>query len=108
MNWVHAMRASAFALFLCLPSLAAAQQPQYSPYTNQYEYAPEGATPQFHTRSGGSLSALAKLFNTFLTPINASMALKEPCLATIPTRSSKSLSALIGRSDTAKQLTGLA
>ena len=44
----HAMRGFAFALFLCLPSLAAAQQPQYNPYTNRYEYAPIGATPQYN------------------------------------------------------------
>ena len=45
----HDMRAFALALFLCLPSLAAAQQPpQYNPYTHRYEYAPQGATPQYN------------------------------------------------------------
>ncbi len=44
----HAMRAFAFAFFLCLPSLAAAEQPQYNPYTKRYEYAPKGATPQYN------------------------------------------------------------
>lgn len=44
------MLAFAFALFLCLPSLAAAQQqPQRNPYTNRYEYAPKGATPQYNS-----------------------------------------------------------
>src|SRR5882762_9045739 len=42
------MRAFAFAFFLCLPSLAAAEQPQYNPYTKRYEYAPKGATPQYN------------------------------------------------------------
>jgi hypothetical protein len=41
MNWGPCLRAFAFALFLCLPSLAAAQQPQYNPYTNRYEYTPK-------------------------------------------------------------------
>ena len=45
----HAMRTSALALFLCLPSLAAAQpQLQRNPYTDRYEYAPKGATPQYN------------------------------------------------------------
>jgi hypothetical protein len=45
----HAMRAFAFAVFLCLPSLAAAaEQPQYNPYTKRYEYAPKGATLQYN------------------------------------------------------------
>jgi hypothetical protein len=50
------MRAFAVALFLCLPSLAAAQQPQYypytqpqyNPYTKKREYAPEGAMPSYN------------------------------------------------------------
>ena len=45
----QAMRAFAFALFLCLPSLVAAtEQPQYNPYTKRYEYAPKGATLQYN------------------------------------------------------------
>jgi hypothetical protein len=47
-NWVHAMRAFAFALFLFLPSLVAAERPQYNPYTHRYEYAPEGAMPRYN------------------------------------------------------------
>ena len=42
------MRAFAFAFILCLPSLAAAEQPQYNPYTKRYEYAPKGATLQYN------------------------------------------------------------
>jgi hypothetical protein len=39
----HAMRAFALVLFLCLTSLAAAQQqPRHHPYANWYEYAPKG------------------------------------------------------------------
>lgn len=37
------MRAVVLVLVLFLPSLALAQQPQYNPYTRQYEYAPKGA-----------------------------------------------------------------
>jgi hypothetical protein len=45
----NVMRAFALALFLLLPSLAAAQPPpQYNPYTHRYEYAPKGATPQYN------------------------------------------------------------
>lgn len=44
----HAMRVFALALLLCFPGLAAAQQPQYNPYTNRHEYAPRGATPQYN------------------------------------------------------------
>jgi len=44
----RSLRASAFALFLFLTSLAAAQPLlQYNPYTNWYEYAP-GAMPRYN------------------------------------------------------------
>ena len=46
-----------------------------------------------HTRSSGSLSAMAKRFSTIPTPRNVSMLLREPRRATIHTRSSGSLSA---------------
>ena len=89
------MRAFAFAFFLCLPSLAAAEQPQYNPYTKRYEYAPKGPHRNtIHTGNSGSLSALAKRFSSIRTRGNVSMLLREPCRATIPTRSSESLSAL--------------
>jgi hypothetical protein len=46
---VHAMRAFSLALFLCLPSLAAAQPYlQRNPYTHQYEYAPKEAMPLYN------------------------------------------------------------
>jgi len=48
MNSVQSMRTFTFALFLCLPSFAAAQLPQYNPYTNRYEYAPKEATPRYN------------------------------------------------------------
>jgi hypothetical protein len=48
MNWCPYLRAFAFALFICLPSFAAAQQTQYNPYTKKQEYAPKGATPQYN------------------------------------------------------------
>src|SRR5215471_7084574 len=65
MNCGPCLRSFAFALFLCLQSLAAAQQPQYNPYTDRYEYtpkaretlqydpykreyAPEGAVPRYN------------------------------------------------------------
>jgi hypothetical protein len=57
MNRGPCLRAFAFALFLCLPSLAAAQPPQpvgagetlqYNPYTRKREFAPEGAMPQYN------------------------------------------------------------
>ena len=47
MNWVPC-HASVRICVLCLPSLAAAQQPQYNPYTNRYEYAPKGAMPRYN------------------------------------------------------------
>jgi hypothetical protein len=48
MIWVPCLRAFGFALFLCLPSLAAAQQLQYNPYAGQRQYAPQGATPHYN------------------------------------------------------------
>jgi hypothetical protein len=48
MNRGLCLRAFAFAIFLCLPGLAAAQPPTYNPYSGRYELAPKGATSQYN------------------------------------------------------------
>src|ERR1700716_145602 len=48
MNRVPCHASVRICVFSILPSWAAADQPQYNPYTKRYEYAPKGATPQYN------------------------------------------------------------
>ena len=47
----------ALVLLLSLSSMTAAtaqQQLRYNPYTGQYQYAPQGATPQYNPYTGAT------------------------------------------------------
>ena len=93
------MRGFAIALFLCLPSLAAAtERPQYNPYTQRYEYAPKGATLQYNPyRKQRELVGPGETLQYNPYTKKREFAPEEPCRATIPTRSSESLLVLTSR-----------